>query len=103
MAGDFNTCDDSTEFELLKKAVQGKEGQVADSKEKHTSNFHDNDLIAAESDEARRIDFIFSKNESDWDRISQIIYRPTADWRPKGGNFLSDHALVESVFVRFKR
>jgi len=103
LAGDFNTCDDSTEFELLIKAVQGKEGRVDDSKEKHTSNFHDNDLCAPDSGEARRIDFIFSKNGSDWDRISQMIYRPVADWRPKGGNFLSDHAWVESVFVRSKR
>ncbi len=102
MAGDFNTCDDSTEFELLKNAVRGKEGHLSDSKEKHTSNFRDNDLCPTDSGEAKRIDFIFSKNGSDWDRITQMIYRPIADWRPKGGSFLSDHAWVESVFVRSK-
>jgi len=103
LAGDFNTCDDSTEFEMLKKVVQGKEGHLNDSKEKHTSNFQDNDLCATDSGDARRIDFIFSKNESDWQRISQMVQRPTAKWRAKGGVFLSDHAWVESVFVRFKR
>ena len=102
IAGDFNTSVDSSSFSLLKKSVMGEEGSELRSKEKFTSNFADNGLFESDGSGPRRIDFIFVKAQSDWSRIDQRIHRPKSTWRKRGGHYLSDHAYVESTFVRSK-
>lgn len=100
IAGDFNTSADSSSFLTLKSACSVVDTKEITSALKYTSNFPDNGLYKADSSSPKRIDFILKDESSEWVSLGDHISRVKLKGHENLDMFLSDHALVESTFIK---
>lgn len=100
IVGDFNTSADSAAFIELKSTCSVIDANIISSDLKFTSNFPDNGLYKSDGKIPKRIDFVLKDENSDWIRVAEKISRAKLMGFKNLNMYLSDHALLESKFVK---